>query len=133
MYDVTEGVVRVDGYDVRHVTLASLRGQIGIVPQDTFLFSGTVMDNIRYGRLDATDQEVIEAAKLANAHSFFRAVAQRLSNRGGRTGATLSQGNRQLLAIARAILKDPRILISTRPPAQWIRALSDSSSGRWIG
>ncbi len=111
MYDVTEGVVRVDGYDVRHVTLASLRGQIGIVPQDTFLFSGTVMDNIRYGRLDATDQEVIEAAKLANAHSFIEQLPNGYQTEVGERGATLSQGNRQLLAIARAILKDPRILI----------------------
>jgi len=110
-YDVQGGAVRVDGYDVRDVTLASLRGQVGIVLQDTFLFSGTVKHNIRYGRPDATDEEVIAAAKVANAHQFIERLPQGYDTEVGERGATLSQGNRQLLAIARAVLEDPRILI----------------------
>ncbi len=103
--------MRVDGYDVRTVTQESLRAQVGVVPQDTFLFSGTVMDNIRCGRLDATDEEVIAAARVANAHSFIERLPKGYDTEVGERGHTLSQGNRQLLAIARAILKDPRILI----------------------
>jgi len=110
-YDVAGGAVRVDGYDVRDVKIASLRRQIGIVLQDTFLFSGSVMENIRYGRLDATDGEVVEAAKVANAHQFIERLPQGYDTEVGERGATLSQGNRQLLAIARAILQNPRILI----------------------
>ena len=110
-YDVQEGRVTMDGYDVREVTLDSLRLQIGVVPQDTFLFAGTVMENIRYGRLEASDEEVIAAAKMANAHRFIERLPQGYQTEVGERGATLSQGNRQLLAIARAILKDPRILI----------------------
>jgi len=110
-YDVAGGAVRVDGYDVRDVKIASLRRQIGIVLQDTFLFSGSVMENIRYGRLDATDGEVVEAAKVANAHQFIARLPQGYDTEVGERGATLSQGNRQLLAIARAILQNPRILI----------------------
>ncbi len=110
-YDVGAGSVRVDGYDVRKVRMRSLRQQIGIVPQDTFLFSGSVMENIRYGRLEATDEEVIAAAQLANAHQFIERLPQGYKTEVGERGATLSRGNRQLLAIARAILKDPRILI----------------------
>jgi len=110
-YDVKVGAVRVDGYDVRSVTMQSLREQVGVVPQDAFLFSGTVMDNIRYGRLDATDEEVVDAARVANAHSFIERLPKGYDTEVGERGHTLSQGNRQLLAIARAILKDPRILI----------------------
>ncbi len=110
-YDVDEGAIRVDGHDIRQVRVTSLRQQIGVVPQDTFLFSGSVMENIRYGRLEATDEEVIEAAKLANAHSFIERLPNGYQTEVGERGATLSRGNRQLLAIARAILKDPRILI----------------------
>jgi len=110
-YDVDQGAVRVDGHDVRQVTMSSLRGQIGLVLQDTFLFSGTVMDNIRYGRLEATDEEVVEAARLASAHQFIERLPKGYDTEIGERGATLSHGNRQLLAIARAILKDPRILI----------------------
>jgi len=110
-YDVDQGAVRVDGHDVRQVTKSSLRGQMGLVLQDTFLFSGTVMDNIRYGRLEATDEEVTEAARLANAHQFIERLPKGYETEVGERGATLSHGNRQLLAIARAILKDPRILI----------------------
>jgi len=110
-YDVTSGAVLVDGRDVRRVTQASLRRQIGMVPQDTFLFSGTVMENIRYGRLDATDDQVVEAAKLARADGFIRRLPQGYETELGEKGARLSQGQRQLLAIARAILAGPRILI----------------------
>jgi len=110
-YDVTAGAVRVDGTDVREVTRRSLRQQMGVVPQDTFLFSGTVMDNIRYGRLDASDEEVVEAARLARADDFIRRLPQRYQTELGEKGARLSQGQRQLLAIARAILADPHILV----------------------
>lgn len=110
-YDVESGAIRVDGHDLRKVKLASLRGQIGLVLQDTFLFSGTVMGNVRYGRPEATDDEVIEATRLANAHQFVQRLPEGYHTEVGERGARLSHGNRQLLAIARAILKDPRILI----------------------
>jgi ATP-binding cassette subfamily B multidrug efflux pump len=110
-YDVIEGGISVDGRDIRHVTRSSLRGQMGIVLQDTFLFSGTVMNNIRYGRLDATDKEAIEAARLANADSFIRRLPDGYDTDIGERGHNLSQGQRQLISIARAILADPRILI----------------------
>ena len=111
LYEVDGGAIRIDGHDIRDVTRDSLRSQIGVVPQDTFLFSGTVMDNIRYGRLDATDDEVMEAAKTANAHAFIQRLPDGYNTEVGERGAILSHGNRQLLAIARAILHDPRILI----------------------
>ncbi|RME58418.1 MAG: ABC transporter ATP-binding protein, partial [Caldilineae bacterium] len=110
-YDVQEGAIRVDGHDIRDVQQASLRKQLGIVLQDTFLFAGTVMENIRYGRLDATDEEVIAAAKLANADGFIRLLPRGYQTRVSEQGHNFSQGQRQLLAIARAILADPRILI----------------------
>jgi len=110
-YDVVEGSIRVDGKDIRKVTHDSLREQMGMVLQDTFLFSGTVMDNIRYGRLDATDEEVIEAARLANADDFIRRLPEGYETETGERGQNLSQGQRQLISIARAILADPRILI----------------------
>jgi ATP-binding cassette subfamily B protein len=110
-YDVVEGSISLDGRDIRQVTHDSLREQMGIVLQDTFLFSGTVMDNIRYGRLDATDEEVIEAARLANADSFIARLPNGYETDIGERGHNLSQGQRQLLSIARAILADPRILI----------------------
>ncbi|MHB1294994.1 MAG: ABC transporter ATP-binding protein [Anaerolineae bacterium] len=137
-YDVQEGHVTVDGYDVRDVTMASLRKQIGVVAQDTFLFAGTVMDNIRYGRLEATDEEVVAAAKTANAHTFIERLPEGYQTVIGERGATLSQGNRQLLSIARAVLKDPRILIldeatssvDTRTEILIQRALSGLFQGR---
>jgi ATP-binding cassette subfamily B protein len=110
-YDVTSGVVRIDGRDVRSVTGESLRRQIGIVLQDTFLFSTTVMENIRFGRLEASDDEVIAAAKLAHAHEFIERLPEGYQTVLGERGSGLSQGQRQLLAIARAALADPRILI----------------------
>ena len=110
-YEVTGGAVTIDGYDVRNVTRASLRRQMGVVLQDTFLFSGTVADNIRYGRLEASDEEVIAAAKLAGADDFITRLPEGYQTELGEQGRNLSQGQRQLMAIARAILADPRILI----------------------
>jgi ATP-binding cassette, subfamily B, multidrug efflux pump len=110
-YDVTGGAIYVDGHDIRRVQQASLRQQLGIVLQDTFLFSATVMDNLRYGRLDASDDEVIAAAQLANADRFIRLLPQGYQTKVSERGHNFSQGQRQLLAIARAILADPRILI----------------------
>jgi len=110
-YDVEQGRITVDGYDIRRVTQRSLRRQMGMVLQDTFLFSGTVLENIRYGRLSATDEEVYAAARLANAHSFIERLPNGYQTNIGERGHNLSQGQRQLIAIARAILADPRILI----------------------
>ncbi|NOT04018.1 MAG: ABC transporter ATP-binding protein [Anaerolineales bacterium] len=110
-YDVTHGSVKIDGVDVRDVTAESIRKQVGIVLQDTFLFSASVMDNIRFGRPDATDEEVYAAAKLANADSFIERLPEKYQTVLGERGSGLSQGQRQLLSIARAALADPRVLI----------------------
>ena len=110
-YDVTSGSIRIDGKDIRQLRQDSIREQLGIVLQDTFLFSGTVMENIRYGRLEASDAEVIEAARLANADGFIRLLPRAYQTQVSEKGHNFSQGQRQLLAIARAILADPRILI----------------------
>ena len=110
-YDVSRGAVLIDGVDVRDVQTASLRRQIGIVLQDSFLFSDTVMNNIRYGRLEATDDEVVAAAKLAAADEFIRRLPDGYETVLGERGGGLSQGQRQLIAIARAALANPRILI----------------------
>jgi ATP-binding cassette, subfamily B, multidrug efflux pump len=110
-YDITGGAVLIDGADVRSVELHSLRSQIGIVLQDTFLFSDTVMENIRFGRPDATDEQVMAAARLARADSFIERLPEKYSTVLGERGSGLSQGQRQLIAIARAALAEPRILI----------------------
>jgi len=110
-YDVSAGAVRVDGHDVREVTRESLRRQMGVVLQDSFLFSGTVADNIRYGRLDASDADIEAAARAANAHELILRLPDGYATHLGERGGNLSQGQRQLLAIARALLADPRILI----------------------
>lgn len=110
-YDVDEGAIVIDGQDIRTVQQASIRSQLGIVLQDTFLFSGTVMENIRYGRLHASDDEVIESARLANADWFIRRLPQGYQTQVSEQGHNFSQGQRQLLSIARAVLADPRILI----------------------
>ena len=110
-YDVTAGAVKIDGIDVRDVQTASLRQQIGIVLQDSFLFSDTVTNNIRFGRPAATDEEVIAAAKLAHADQFIERLSDGYNTLLGERGSGLSQGQRQLLSIARAALADPRILI----------------------
>ena len=110
-YDVTSGKMLIDGFDTSDVTLASLRRQIGFVQQDTFLFSGTVADNIRYGRLDATDAEVEEAAKAVSVHDFILSLPDGYKTKLGERGTGLSQGQRQLIAFARTVLADARILI----------------------
>jgi ATP-binding cassette subfamily B multidrug efflux pump len=110
-FDVTGGAVKVDGYDVREVQLSSLRRQMGIVLQDTFLFSGSVLDNIRYGRLDATDEEIIASAKAVGAHDFIMRLPQGYQTEVGENGSSLSVGQRQLVSFARALLANPRLLI----------------------
>src|SRR5690606_33344182 len=110
-YDPSQGTVTIDGHDVATVQTESLRTQIGLVLQDTFLFSESVMSNIRYGRPEASDEEVIAAAKLAQAHDFIERLPEGYETVLGERGGGLSQGQRQLLAIARAALADPRILI----------------------
>jgi ATP-binding cassette subfamily B protein len=137
-WDVTKGSVTIDGHDVRDVTRRSLRGQMGIVLQDAFLFSDTVMNNIRYGRPEASDQEVIEAAKLARAHEFIQKLEEGYDTILGERGAGLSQGQRQLLAIARVALINPNILIldeatssvDTRTERQIQEALDKLLEGR---
>lgn len=110
-YDVTEGKILLDGQDIRDIRLHSLRSQIGIVQQDVYLFFGTIMENIRYGRQEATDAEVIEAAKAANAHEFIMNLADGYETDIGQRGVKLSGGQKQRLAIARVFLKNPPILI----------------------
>ncbi len=137
-YDVDEGEIRIDGYNVRKVTRESLRRQMGVVLQDTFLFSGTVMENIRYGRLEASDKEVIAAARLANADQFITRLPEGYQTQLGERGHNLSQGQRQLIAIARAVLANPRVLIldeatssvDTRTERLIQRALDDLLKGR---
>ena len=110
-YEINGGSIRIDGTDLRDIKRADLRRALGLVLQDTFLFSGTVMENIRYGRLEATDEEVIEAAKMADADHFIRQLPHGYQTNLSERAANLSQGQRQMLAIARAILADPAILI----------------------
>ncbi|UCF10935.1 MAG: ABC transporter ATP-binding protein [Candidatus Bipolaricaulota bacterium] len=137
-YDIAEGVVRLDGEDVRGVTAASLRRQLGVVLQQTFLFAESVQENIRYGRLDATDAEVVEAARLANADGFIRRLPDGYDTELSERGANLSEGQRQLLSIARAVLADPRVLIldeatssvDTRTETQIQEALQELMKGR---
>ncbi len=137
-WDVSAGSVTIDGYDVRDVTQQSLRHQIGIVLQDSFLFSDTVMNNIRYGRPEATDDEVMAAARLAHADDFINRLENGYQTVLGERGAGLSQGQRQLLSIARVALIDPRILIldeatssvDTRTEREIQKALEELLQGR---
>ncbi|MBO4885583.1 MAG: ABC transporter ATP-binding protein [Clostridia bacterium] len=110
-YDVTGGSVKIDGHDIRDVNLKSLRRQMSVMMQDSFIFSGTVMDNIRYGKLDATDEEVMAAAKAVHAHDFIMQMANGYQTEVSERGSSLSVGQRQLISFARALLNDPKILI----------------------
>jgi ATP-binding cassette subfamily B protein len=137
-YDIHDGNIRIDGIDLRDLKTANLRRQLGLVLQDTFLFSDTVMENIRYGRLNATDEQVITAAKLADADHFIRQLPAGYQTVLSERGSNLSQGQRQLLTIARAILADPSILIldeatssvDTRTEARIQKALLRLMEGR---
>lgn len=126
-YDPTAGRIEVDHVDIRSLSVEYLRNQIGLVPQETFLFGGTVRENIAYGRLDATDAEIEAAAEAAYAHEFIDALPNRYETVVGERGVKLSAGQRQRIAIARAILKDPRILILDEATS----AL-DTESERWV-
>ena len=110
-YDVTDGAVKLDGHDVRDVQLRSLREQMSVMMQDSFIFSGTIMDNIRYGRLEATDEEVIQAAKAVYAHDFIMQMEKGYDTEVNERGSSLSVGQKQLISFARALLNDPKILI----------------------
>lgn len=114
-YDPTQGAVRIDGHDLRSVTQRSLRAQLGIVPQEGFLFSGTVQENISFGRPSATDEDVREAAKAVGAHEFICALPNGYETEVGERGIQLSAGQRQLVAFARAACADPRVLILDEP------------------
>ena len=110
-YDIADGKIRYDGININKIKKADLRSSLGVVLQETNLFTGTVMENIRYGKLDATDEECIAAAKLANAHDFIERLPQGYNTELTGNGASLSQGQRQLLAIARAAVADPPVMI----------------------
>jgi ABC-type multidrug transport system fused ATPase/permease subunit len=114
-YDVREGSITIDGVDVRRLSLQSLRSQLGVVLQEPLLFSGTIAENIRYGRLDATDDEIVEAARAANAHEFIARLPAGYETELGERGAHLSGGERQRICIARAFVKDAPILILDEP------------------
>lgn len=110
-YDVDQGEILIDGHNIEHYQMATIRQRVGVVLQDTYLFSGTIRENIRFGKLDATDEEVVEAAKIANAHHFIKYLPAQYETSVQAGGANLSQGQRQLIAIARAILENADILI----------------------
>lgn len=110
-YEITDGSIKIDGHDIRDVTLHSLRGQIGYMLQESYLFSGTILDNIRYGRLDATDEEVIQAAKAVYAHDFIVKLKDGYQTIVSEKGGSLSQGQRQLISLARTMLLGPKILV----------------------
>jgi ATP-binding cassette subfamily B protein len=137
-YDVQSGSITIDGCDIREIDKHQLRRKLGVVLQDTFLFADTLMENIRYGRLDAMDEEVVEAAKLANAHQFIERLPNGYEEVLSERGSNLSQGQRQLLSIARAILADPGILIldeatssvDTRTESQIQKGLLELMEGR---
>lgn len=110
-YNIDSGSIRIDGIDINTVTIASLRKQMGVMMQDSFIFAGTIMDNIRYGNMEATDEQVIQAAKTVCAHDFIMAMEDGYYTQVNERGSRLSQGQRQLISFARALLADPKILI----------------------
>ena len=110
-YDVNSGAIKIDGHDIRNFNRSELREAFGMVLQDTWLFNGTIKENIRYGKLDATDEEVVEAAKSANVHHFIKTLNDGYNMVLDEEASNVSQGQKQLLTIARAILADPKILI----------------------
>lgn len=118
LYDATEGLILIDGQDIKEVTQDSLRANIGMIPQDPSLFHRTLMENIRYGRINATDEEVIEAAKKAHAHDFIINLPEGYNSLVGERGVKLSGGQRQRIAIARAILKNAPILLLDEATSQ---------------
>ena len=126
-YDVTSGRITVDGHDVRSLTLKSLRSQIGVVQQDVYLFSGSIRENIAYGKPDASEEEIIAAAKRANIHDFIMELPEQYDTFVGERGARLSGGQKQRISIARVFLKNPPILILDEATS----AL-DNESERWI-
>src|SRR4029079_18671700 len=110
-YDIKSGSITIDGHDIRDVTTDSLRQQVGLVLQDPFIFSGTIRENIRFGKLDATEEEIVAAAKAVNLHDYIESLPFGYDTEVQERGSTLSQGQRQLLSFARALIADPRILI----------------------
>ena len=110
-YDSNSGQIKIDDINIKTVTISSLRKQMGVMLQDPFIFSGTIMDNIRYGRLDATDEEIMDAAKAVQAHSFICQLKDGYHTEVNERGSVLSNGQRQLISFARALLADPKILI----------------------
>ena len=136
-YEISSGSITLDGQDIRHIKLADLRGSIGIVQQDVFLFAGTILDNIRYGRPNATMDEVIEAAKLAEIHEDVMAMPDGYNTIVGERGVMLSGGQKQRVSIARIFLKNPRVLILARwipPPSARFRPrliVSPRGAQRW--
>ena len=137
-YDINDGNIKIDNLDIKEYSIKSLRRRVGVVLQDNYLFSGTIKDNMRYGRLDATDEEIIEAAKLANAHSFIKHLPKKYDTIVTSQGENLSHGQRQLLSIARVILSNPDILIldeatsniDTRTELQIQKGLKNLMKGR---
>lgn len=110
-YDINSGAICIDGHDIKDFTREDLRNMFGMVLQDTWLFNGSIMENIRYGRLDATDEEVIEAAKAAHVHNFVKTLPNKYQMELNEEASNVSQGQKQLLTIARALIADPKILI----------------------
>jgi ATP-binding cassette subfamily B protein len=110
-YDIRSGSIKIDGMDIRDIDLDDLRTNIGIMLQETFMFAGTITDNIRYGKLDATDEEIIKACKAVNAHDFIMQMEKGYDTQVGERGSRLSMGQRQLISFARTLLSDPHVLI----------------------
>ena len=124
-YDIDSGEILIDDHNIQDVTIKSLRNQMGIMMQESFIFSGTIMENIRYGRLDATDEEIIEVSKKVRAHDFISSFKDGYHTEVNESGSSLSEGQKQLIAMARTLLKDPKILIWMKRPHQLILIQKD--------